>query len=294
MKIKNQRQRRGEGEAPSALPREGATRGPVIDFHTHFFPDKLLNALWRWFEKNAWPIHYKMYADEMVKTLKQNGVTRAVSLHYPHQSGMAASLNEWTYRLAQAYPDFLIPFGSLHPDDRDKESLLKTCFEEYGFSGLKFHCHVQKMAPEDKRMEPVYEICQDLGKIVLIHCGTGPHFKENPERGYGYDVTTLSGVEHFERVLKKYPRLKFVVTHLGFEEMEEFVGLLGEFPNLFLDTTMTLSSFFPNPVKREWLSDHADRILFGTDFPNIPYEWGREKKGLEDLKLGREKEAMIL
>ena len=27
---------------------------------------------------------------------------------------------------------------------------------------------------------------------------------------------------------------------------------------------------------REILARHPDRILFGTDFPNIPYEWDRE------------------
>jgi len=266
----------------------------LIDFHTHFFPNKLMDALWRWFETHAWPIQYKMYADEAVTTLKNEGVTRAVSLHYPHQPGMADSLNEWAHRLEKNYPEFIIPFGSLHPDDSHKEEILKTCFEKYGFKGLKFHCHVQRMAPDDPRMEPVYEICQAVGRIVLIHCGTGPHFKDRPARGYGYDVTAITGIRRFEKVIGKYPRLKWVVPHLGFEEMEQFVKLLDEFPNLYLDTTMALSRFFPQEVKREWIANHEDRLLFGTDFPNIPYEWDREKKELLKLNLGKVVERKIL
>ena len=266
----------------------------LIDFHTHFFPERLMDALWRWFEAHAWPIEYKLYADQAVATLKAEGVTRAVSLHYPHQSGMAEALNEWARRLAEKYPDFIIPFGSLHPDDRDKEILLRTCFEKYGFQGLKFHCHVQKMAPEDPRMTPVYEISQALDRIVLIHCGNGPHFKENPTQGYGYDVTALSGAAHFEKVIQKYPKLRFVVPHLGFEEMDRFVGMLRDYPNLYLDTTMAIAGFFPHPIKREWFSENPDRLLFGTDFPNIPYPWRREREALAKFELGKETEEKIL
>ena len=266
----------------------------IIDFHTHFFPDKLLDALRRWFETHAWPIEYKNYADELVTILKDEGVTHCVSLHYPHKPGMSESLNDHAYRLGEKYKGFIIPFGSVHPDDEDKEKILKKCFEDYGFKGLKFHCHVQKMAADDPRMETVYKISEDYDRIVLIHCGTGPHFKDRPTDGYGYDVTKISGVKRFEKVIKKFPRLTFIVPHLGFEEMDEFVGLLKDYPNLYLDTKMVLAQYFPHPIKKEWFTDHADRILFGTDFPNIPYVWKREKEGLMKLGLGGEKESKIL
>ncbi|HKX11818.1 MAG TPA: amidohydrolase family protein, partial [bacterium] len=214
--------------------------------------------------------------------------------HYPHQVGMAESLNDWARSLGQKYSDFIVPFGSLHPDDAGKEGILRRCFEEYGFKGLKFHCHVQKMAPEDPRLEPIFEICQALDRIVLIHCGSGPHFKENPARGYGYDVTAISGASRFEKVIRKYPDLRFIVPHLGFEEMDRFVAMLKDYPNLYLDTTMAIGGFFPHPVRREWFLENPERILFGTDFPNIPYEWNREKLALEAMGLGKDIERKIL
>lgn len=266
----------------------------ILDFHTHFFPNKLMDALWRWFENYAWPIQYKNYADEMVEILKKKGVTKCVSLHYPHKTGMSESLNEWAHRLGAKYPDFIIPFGSVHPDEEGKEGILKKCFEEYGFKGLKFHCHVQKMSPDDPRMEPIYKVCEEYRRIVLIHCGTGPHFKDRPVNGYGYDVSGLSGVKFFEKILKRHPHLTFIVPHLGFEEMDEFVALLKDYPNLYLDTTMVLAQYFPHPVKREWLAENPDRLIFGTDFPNIPYQWKREKEGLLKLNLGKKAEEKIL
>lgn len=265
----------------------------LIDFHTHFFPDNFFRAIWRWFEAHAWPIHYKSYADDLVGILKNEGVTKAISLHYPHKPGMANLLNKYAFDLAQKYPDFLIPFGSVHPDDVEIDKILKICFEKYGFKGIKIHCHVQKAAPDDPRMEPIYKVCNGYKKILLIHCGTGPHFKDQPTRGYGYDVSTVSGVGAFENIISKYPQITFVVPHLGYEEVEDFFSLLPRYPNLYLDTTMALANFLPVEVKKEWLVDNADRLLFGSDFPNIPYEWSRERDNIFKMKLGREVEEKI-
>jgi predicted TIM-barrel fold metal-dependent hydrolase len=265
----------------------------IIDFHTHFFPNKLMDALWRWFETHAWPIQYKHYADELVQVLKSNGIARCVSLHYPHKPEMAESLNEWAYQLGEKYKDFIIPFGSVHPDDENKEKILKTCFEKFEFKGLKIHCHVQHVAPDDPRMEVVYKMCETYKKIMLIHCGTAPHFKGVSPNPYGYDVTTVSGLKRFEKTLKKFPNVTFVVPHLGFEETEGFFNLLPDYPNLFLDTAMALTHYFSWEVKKESMENYADRILFGSDFPNIPYEWEREYKGVLQFKLDTQKEKKI-
>lgn len=265
----------------------------LIDFHTHFFPDKLFDAIRRWFEAHAWPIEYQMYADDLIAFLKKEGVTKVVSLHYPHKGGMARSLNDFARRLEKKYPDFIIPFGSVHPDDADAEAVLRDCFGKFAFKGIKIHCHVQHVAPDDPRMELIYRICDEHRKIVLIHCGSGPHFKERPTAGYGYDVATVSGVRRFEKIVGKYPGITFVVPHLGYEEVEPFLRLLADTPNLYLDTTMALANYFPVEVKPALIAENADRLLFGTDFPNIPYEWKREKENLKAMGLGKEAEEKI-
>lgn len=266
----------------------------IIDCHTHFFPNKLFRALWRWFENYAWPIEYKLYAADLISVLKAKGVTRAVSLHYPHKPGMAEALNHFVFELANKHPDFLIPFGSLHPDDGNKPSILKTCFEDYGFKGLKFHSHVQRVAADDPRLDEVYACCRDYQRIILFHCGTGPHFRDRPVNGYGYDVMGISGIKTFIKTLKKYPEIVFVVPHLGYEETEDFVCLLDDHPNLYLDTAMAVGNYFPDAkIKREWFEKYADRILFGTDFPHLPYPWERERDALIAMQLGADQQDQI-
>src|SRR3990167_7644035 len=213
----------------------------LIDFHTHFFPDGVFTAICRWFKEVDWPVLHQQSIEERITHLKAQGVSQVVSLHYTHKAGMAETLNRFAFDLAQKHSDFIIPFGSLHPDDKNKTGILKQCFGEFGFKGIKIHSHVQKVASDDSSMDEIYQVCSQYKKIVLIHCGTGPHFKDKPGRGYGYDVATVTGVTRFEAAIKRFPDIKFVVPHLGYEEIREFFSLLDKYPNLYLDTSMALA-----------------------------------------------------
>lgn len=265
----------------------------LIDFHTHFFPDGFFTAICRWFKEVDWPVLYQQSIEERISYLKEQGVSQVVSLHYPHKSGMAQTLNQFVFDLGQKHADFIIPFGSLHPDDENKTEILQQCFEEFRFKGIKIHSHVQKVGPDDPRMDEIYQVCNQYKKIALIHCGTGPHFNDKPVKGYGYDVTTITGIARFQSAISRFPDIKFVVPHLGYEEVEEFFALLDIYPNLYLDTSMALAGYFPVKLKKEWFVTYADRLLFGTDFPVIPHEWKKEKEILSSFNLGSDIEDKI-
>jgi uncharacterized protein len=69
-------------------------------------------------------------------------------------------------------------------------------------------------------------------------------------------------------------------------------ALLRRFPRLYLDTTMifvntTLFNTRPK-IERARLEEHADRILFGSDFPNIPYEYEEAPASIRRLGLSEE------
>ena len=62
--------------------------------------------------------------------------------------------------------------------------------------------------------------------------------------------------------------------------------------NLWLDTTMAVGGFFEEGPPAELLRWRPERIIYGTDFPNVPYAWDRELKrlvasGLPDASLER-------
>lgn len=260
----------------------------VIDFHTHFFPEKLNKAIWDWFETHGWPIKYQIQADETARFLEAQGVSRYVVLNYSHKPGMSESLNAWTHAFAQRHPES-IPFGAIHPDEENVSGLLDRCFRDYGFKGLKFHTHVTGIRPDDERMFPVYEKIIEHDRILLIHSGNGPSLK-----GYRETTAHVSGAAFTRGMLERYPGMKVVVPHLGFDEPDEFFAMMEEFPNLWLDTTMVLAGFFPIEIPWEGIEKFSDRILYGSDFPNIPYEADTEIRAIRSSPLSERARRAVL
>ena len=74
----------------------------------------------------------------------------------------------------------------------------------------------------------------------------------------------------------RYPDLKLCIPHLGADEFGDYRRLIQNYDNLWLDTTMALADFLPFEGVPDLRDLRADRILFGTDFPNLPYAWDRE------------------
>ena len=246
----------------------------IIDFHAHFFPEKLYKAIWGWFETYGWSIRYQVQAEEAARLLKGLGVDRYVVLNYSHKPGISASLNAWTHEFAKTHSE-AIPFGAIHPEDEDVSGLLDRCFCDYGFKGVKFHTHVTGVRPDDERMFPIYEKVIEHDRILLIHSGTGPSLK-----GYKEKTMHMSGAEFTGKMLKRFPQMKVVVPHLGFDESDAFFAMMEKFPNLWMDTTMVVAGFFPVEIPWEMIEKFSDRVLYGSDFPNIPYEADTEIRAL--------------
>jgi hypothetical protein len=261
----------------------------IIDAHVHLFPEPLFRAIWKWFDEHGWKVRYKVQAEEVVRLLKENGTDLYVVLNYSHKPGMSESLNAWTYEFCKTRPKEAIPFGAIHPEDENAMALLDRCFKEYGFYGLKFHSHVSGIRPDDKKMFPIYEKLIEHDKALTLHAGTGPSLD-----GYSKTTTEVSGAKYVKKVLKKFPKLKLIIPHLGADEFDAFFELMAEFPNLWMDTTMTLAGYFPMTIPWEKIEKFSDRILYGSDFPNLPYEMKTEIQAIENSPLTLEAKEKIL
>ncbi len=47
-------------------PRLPASLSPVVGAHVHIFPDRLFDAIWRWFDAYGWPIRHRLYSSDVV------------------------------------------------------------------------------------------------------------------------------------------------------------------------------------------------------------------------------------
>jgi len=247
----------------------------IIDSHVHLFPPRVFDAIWRWFDQHAWNIRYRLYAEEVLAHMREHGIARVVGLCYSHVPGMARTLNAFMAELGRAHPDQLVALGTVLPGEPDAVAIIDEALR-LGLRGFKIHCHVQKLGPDDPRLDPLYERAAAAQVPVVIHAGRQPCLG-----GYDADIFAICSAAATRRALQRHPRLTMVVPHLGDDEEADYFAMLGEFPNLHLDTTMMLGEYFERRIDPALLEQHADRILYGTDFPNVPYEWDRELRWLE-------------
>ena len=260
----------------------------VIDCHTHLFPAGVFQALWRWFDAHAWNIRYRFEAEKVVEYLVNRGVKKMCALHYSHKPGMAEYLNSFVGEIAKGNPE-VIPFATVLPGEPDAKKILHTAFSVHGARGVKIHCHVQKMAADDPRLEEVYQACEEADRALIIHSGREPSIS-----AYGVDTRALCHVSATERVLQRHPKLKIIVAHLGADEFIEHQELLDKYDNLYLDTTMAIGDYFRVGPPTSLFPGRCERLLYGSDFPNIPYAWDRElKKVLASIEAGPNRDLFL-
>ncbi|RAU91400.1 amidohydrolase family protein [Mycolicibacter senuensis] len=241
----------------------------IIDVHTHFMPKPVMDKVWNYFDSagpmvgRSWPITYRTDEAHRVETLRSFGVRRFTSLVYPHKPQMAAWLNQWSAEFARETPDCLST-ATFYPEPGAADYVGAAIHA--GTRLFKAHIQVGDYDPNDPLLDDVWGTISDSGIPVVIHCGSGPQ----PGR--------FTGPEPVRRLLRRHPRLPLIVAHMGMPEYGEFLDLCLDSAAVHLDTTMAFTAFvdelMPFPAgEQARLRDAGERIVFGSDFPNIPYRY---------------------
>ncbi|MHB8773278.1 MAG: amidohydrolase family protein [Syntrophales bacterium] len=264
-------------------PAAGHLPRPLVDFHVHLFPDRLFDAIWRQFVTDyGWKVLHQLYWRECLAYLRDRGVGCVVYSNYAHRTGIARGLNDWNLRVLAEDPS-LFCFAAFHPDDEDGLARAEELLAHPRILGFKLQLLVQRFPPDDPRLYPLYELVMAKGKRLLLHVGTGPVGNE------------FVGVTPFRRLLARYPDLPAIVAHMGALEYGSFGDLLADYPNLLLDTAF---AFLPSlgavcDLDAAFLERHRERILYGSDFPNILFPREEEIDTLLGLNLSPEFYAAV-
>jgi hypothetical protein len=272
------------------VERESVPEGlPVtVDAHVHIFPGSVFSAIWAWFDDNAWPIRYRLSSSAVLEHLLSRGVSHVIALQYAHKPGISRILNQHMVETCREFPGRVTGMAAVFPGEEDAEKVVKEAFGN-GLMGVKLHAHVQCFDMNAQEMDVLYDVCQSEQKPMVMHVG-----REPKSVAYRCDPYEICSAEKLENVLRHFPRLKICVPHLGFDEIGIYRDLIEKYDNLWLDTTMMLADYFPIREAVELNSYRVDRIMYGSDFPNIPYAWDRELKWLKNSGLPQVKLEWIL
>ena len=252
----------------------------ATDCHVHLMPDRLMTAIRSSLNDIAgWEFPHPTDRAAMETHLQAHGVERYCALPYAHKPDIARDLNNWVLARADE-STMLIPFATVHGED-DVRKVVTDAFEA-GAQGLKFQCPVQQCGPADPRLAPAFELAAEYDRSVLFHAGTAPMFEDSPH----------VGVDQFRQFFESYPEVRACSAHMGTFEHEQFFEVLRDHENAFLDTCFAMSAaaprsmdFDPTVVADDIFEEFTGRIMYGSDYPNIPHAYVDERSHLLSLDL---------
>ncbi len=249
-----------------------------------------MEKVWRYFDEKGpligrdWPILYKLPTIDRMTLLDEMGVIEFPSLCYPHKANMAEWLNDWCTDFAQSHPQ-VVHSGTFFPEVNAVNYVKRSLRE--GSKVFKAHIQVGGYDPRDLLLQGVWELLQEARVPVVVHCGSAPI------------PGPFTGITPMLDVLRNFPKLKLVIAHMGNHQYAEFLQLASDFENVYLDTTMAFTPFtdltdpFPaNLIPK--LKELQDKVVLGTDFPNIPYGYDVQIRSLFELGLGEQWLANVL
>ncbi|MCR1782182.1 amidohydrolase [Nocardioides carbamazepini] len=254
----------------------------LIDLHTHFLPPNIERAVWAVFDAagpkigRPWPIRYRGSMAERIAQLRSFGVRRFPTHPYAHKPGVATYLNDWSREFATTEPE-IVWSATFYPEPEAARYV--AALVEDGVRIFKIHLQVGEFVADDPILDPVWGVLEDAGTPVTVHAGSGPVGNE------------FTGPDSVARLLRRHPRLRLLVAHMGAPEYEDFLVLAERYENVHLDTTMVFTDFFDQDAAYPArllprLADLRPKVLLGSDFPTIPYSYAKQLEGLARLELG--------
>ncbi len=172
----------------------------------------------------------------------------------------AGDVNDQTAEFVRSYPQKLIGFMSVHPEEGDAVQEIERCMHDLGLRGIKLGPNYQGFDPLGKSAFRVYEAAQRLRLPILFHQGTSP-MRSAPLR-YAHPLV-------MDEIAMAFPELRIVMAHLGHPWQADTIAVVRKHPHVFADVS---AQFF-----RPWSQYHAlrlatewgvlDKLLLGSDFP---------------------------
>ena len=185
--------------------------------------------------------------------------------------------NDYTAEQVALFPDRLKGVVCIDPirDVQAGVAELERCVVNLDFRALKLVCSYQDYAPNDRRLDPIYEKCLELDIPVHIFTGWTPTIGAKLEYA---DPVLL------DEVGRRYRNLKLIVA-LGWPWIDQCILLIAKHPSFYADM-YHFSEMGPEPLyetmKKFRSLGAVDRIMYGSNNSD-KVRVGREESTVPDV-----------
>jgi uncharacterized protein len=249
---------------------------PVVDSHAHLLPGRIAVKIRGFFERAGVPeMAYPLDHGVVRERHAASGITHLWTLPYSHKAGIAEGLNEASAETVAASaggPVHVIGGAAAHPDDPDPLAVVRHAVEDLGLRVLKLHHSVGRFTADDPRLDAVWAYVSDVRLPVVVHAGHGTG-----------GLTEAHELIPIGVVAGRYPDARIIVAHCGHRAVHETLDLIERHPNVHADLTPVLNEPVDLPADRA--ARLSDRLLFGTDAPNVCFTAADGFQRLQSLGL---------
>lgn len=193
-------------------------------------------------------------------------------------TGSPPCSNDYIASLRDRYSGRILQgWASVDPFKESAIADARHAIEDLHLLGFHFHPIMNRIAVNDRRLWPLMEVIDSLKVPVMIDVGT---------TGMGAGMAGGDGaiIRHahpsaIDELAANFRTLTIVAAHPGWPWVEEMIAVALHKGNVSWELSGWAPKYFPDSVRRDIRGRLRDKIMFGSDYPSIPYErvlreWG--------------------
>jgi len=211
--------------------------------------------------------------DEVIRDFEQAGVEAVlVALDLETTVATPPCSNDYVAGMWKRHPDRIIqawgavdPFkGQLAIDEA------VHAVRDLGMLGFHFHPIMGHFAVDDERLRPLWETIAGLKAPVMIDVGT-------TGMGAGMPGGMGAKIRHahpsaIDSLAADFPSLTIIAAHPGWPWVDEMTAVALHKGNVFWEMSGWAPKYFPAQLKIDMRARLQDKVMFGSDYPSLPYE----------------------
>jgi hypothetical protein len=210
--------------------------------------------------------------DEVVREFAEAGVEAVlVALDLETTIGTPPCSNEYVHGMWRRHPERIIQAWAAVDPFKGEVALqqARTAIKDLGMLGLHFHPIMGHYAVNDRRLYPLFELIDGLKAPVMIDVGT-------TGMGAGMPGGLGAKIRHahpsaIDELAADFPGLTIVAAHPGWPWVDETTAVVLHKGNVYWELSGWAPKYFPPQLKADIRGRLRDKIMFGSDYPSIPY-----------------------